>query len=79
MLSVLELHINVDHLVSENQILIVPFHPGRLGTILYFGNAEARENEIRVDLGRVLDRDFSSVGHQIAQFSSLNILAFTTM
>ena len=68
----LEFDIDVYHFVGEDEILIVSTHPRRFGSVFDFWDAETGENEIRIDLGGILQLDSAAVRHQIAELGALS-------
>jgi hypothetical protein len=68
----LEFHIDVDHFIGEDEVLVVAAHPGRFGPIFNFGDAEAGEDEVGVYFWGVLYLYFAAVRHQIAEFGALD-------
>jgi hypothetical protein len=71
-LSGLELDVDVDDLVSEDQVLVVATHPRRLGTVLHLRNAEAGKDEVGVETRGVLAVDRPAERHQVTQLCTLS-------
>jgi hypothetical protein len=68
----LELNVDIDDLISEDEVLVVALDPWRLGTVLHLVDSDEFQHESRVDLCRVLAVYLFCEGHQIAQPCSLH-------
>jgi hypothetical protein len=79
MLSSLEFHVDIDDLISEDEVLVVPLDPRRFWSILHLTDFEAGEDEVGIDLGRVLLLDVASIGHEVAKFGPLSRVRVTRM
>lgn len=73
MFSGLEFHVDVDHFIGEDEVLVVAAHPGRFGSIFNLWDAEAGENEVGVYFWGILYLYSAAKRHQIAEFGALNI------
>ena len=67
----LKLNVDVDHIISENEVLVATLDPRRLRLVLNLAYFQTIKNISWVYFGRVLSEDLFGIGHRIAKLCFL--------
>ena len=66
----MKLNIDIDDIVSKNEVLVAASHPWGLRPVLNFSHTETVKDIFRVNSSVVLASNPGSIGHEIAQLGA---------